>query len=43
MICVFCMDIMMLYICVKFYQTIYNSFQLTELTQVNGRNGYFQY
>ena len=31
-----------LYICVKFHQNILNSFQLTELTQVHGRNGYVQ-
>ena len=33
----------MLYICVKFYKNICNSFQLTELTRVYGRDGYFQY
>ena len=27
----------------KFYQNIWNGFQLTELTRVHGRNGYFQY
>ena len=35
---------MMLYICLKFYEkNIWNSFQLAELTQVYGRDGYFQY
>ena len=33
--------LIMLYICVKFYQNII--FKLTELTQVHGRNDYFQY
>ena len=35
--------LMMLYICVKFHQNIWNGFQLTEQTQVHSRNGYFQY
>ena len=34
---------MMFYICVKFHQNIWNSFQLTERTRVHSRNGYFQY
>ena len=34
---------MMLYICVKFHQNIWNGFQLTEWTRVHSRNGYFQY
>ena len=34
--------LIMLYICMKFYQNICNSFQLTELTSVHGRYGYFQ-
>ena len=33
----------MLYICVMFRQDIWNSFQVTEQTQVQSRNGYFQY
>ena len=32
---------MMLYICVKFHQNIWNGFQLTERTRVNSRNGEF--
>ena len=35
--------LMLLYIYVKFHQNIWNSFQLTERTQVYSRNGYFQY
>ena len=31
-----------LYICMKFPENIWNSFQLTEQTQVHGRNGYVQ-
>ena len=31
-----------LYICVKFHENISNGFQLTEQTQVHGRNGYVQ-
>ena len=34
--------LMVLYICVKFPNNISNGFQLTERTQVHGRNGYFQ-
>ena len=34
---------MMLYICVKFRQNIWNSFQLTEQIRVHSRNSYFQY
>ena len=34
---------MMLYICEKFHNNISNGFQLTEQTQVHGRNGYVQY
>ena len=30
----------MLYICVKFHQNIWNGFQFTAWTQVQGRNGY---
>ena len=36
-------QLMMLYICVKFHQNIWNGFQLTERTRVHSRNGYFQY
>ena len=32
--------LMMLYIYIKFHEFISNSFQLTEWTQVHGRNGY---
>ena len=35
--------LMMLYICVKFHQNIWNGLQLTEQTRVHSRNGYFQY
>ena len=35
--------LMMLYIGVMFYKNIWNGFQLTELTRVSGRDGYFQY
>ena len=35
--------LMMLYICVKFHQNIWNGSQLTERTRVHSRNGYFQY
>ena len=34
--------VMVLYICEKFHENISNVFQLTELTQVHGRNGYVQ-
>ena len=34
--------LMVLYICERFHQNIWNGFQLTEQTQVHGRNGYFQ-
>ena len=34
--------LMVLYICEKFHQNISNGFQLTERTQVHGRNGYVQ-
>ena len=33
---------MVLYICEKFHINIQNGFQLTEGTQVHGRNGYVQ-
>ena len=35
--------LMVLYNCEKFHQNIWNGFQLTEWTQVHGRNGYVQY
>ena len=34
---------MVLYICEKFHQNIWNGFQLTQRTRVHSRNGYFQY
>ena len=34
--------LVMLYISVKFYQNIWNGFQLTELRRVHGRNYHFQ-
>ena len=34
---------MMVYICVKFHQNIWNGFQLKEWSQVHSTNGYFQY
>ena len=34
--------LMVLYICEKFHKNILNGFQLTERTQVHGRNGYVQ-
>ena len=34
--------LMVLYICEKFHQNIWNGFQLTEWTQVHGRNGYVE-
>ena len=33
---------MMLYICVKFHQNIWNGFQLPQRTRIHSRNGYFQ-
>ena len=39
----FCITFLTFYICVKFHQTIWNGFQLTERTRVYCRNCYFKY
>ena len=36
----FCMYLLVFYICVKFHENTLNGFQLTEGTQVHGKNGY---
>ena len=38
----FAHPLIVLYICEKSHENTYNSFQLTERTQVHGRNGYVQ-
>ena len=35
--------LMVLYICEKFHENISDGFQLTERTQVHGKNGYFNF